>query len=126
MTEPICAFGVQVAVEKISSALVAYQASSVATLVKEQKSFGYWSPRRCDVYIVSYHPGYLQDRLEIAAHLWQHNISADIMYESGLVDTDHIELCAREGILCVYISLSIDVPITHVALDLLCTLALEH
>ncbi|KIJ97967.1 hypothetical protein K443DRAFT_104703 [Laccaria amethystina LaAM-08-1] len=98
----ICAMGLQIAVEKITMALASFQSASVKTLVKEGRSFGFWSPRRCDVYVVSYHPGYLQDRLEVVAYLWQHNISADIMYESGLPDADHeshVDLCEREGIL---------------------------
>lgn len=99
---PTCAIGMQINLDKITVALAAYQSASVKTLIKEEKSFGFWSPRRCDVYIVSYHPGYLQDRLEVAALLWQHNISADVMYESGLPEADqesHIEQCCREGIL---------------------------
>ncbi|RDB27411.1 eIF-2-alpha kinase GCN2 [Hypsizygus marmoreus] len=98
----ICAMGIQIAVEKITVALASYQSSSVKALVKEERSFGYWSPRRCDVYVVSYHPGYLQDRLDVVSYLWQHNISADLMYESGLPDADHenhIDMCIREGIL---------------------------
>ncbi|KAF8883813.1 hypothetical protein BD779DRAFT_1674349 [Infundibulicybe gibba] len=97
-----CAIGFQIAVEKITSALASFQSTLVKTLVKEERSFGFWSPRRCDVYVVSYHPGYLQDRLEVASYLWQHKISADIMYESGLPDAEHenhVDLCAREGIL---------------------------
>jgi eukaryotic translation initiation factor 2-alpha kinase 4 len=61
------------------------------------------------VYIVSYQPGYLSERLEVAALLWRHNISADVMYESGLPDSEHenhLELCHREGILCVYVDFS--------------------
>ncbi|KAF8959858.1 kinase-like domain-containing protein [Flammula alnicola] len=100
--EPICAQGIQIAVEKITAALAAYQSASIKTLVKEERSFGFWSPRRCDVYVVSYHPGYLQDRLEVVSYLWQNNISADLMYEFGLPDTEHenhLDICAREGIL---------------------------
>jgi translation initiation factor 2-alpha kinase 4 len=98
----VCAVGVQIELDKITSALAAYQSTSVKTLIKEQRSFGFWSPRRCDVYIVSYQPGYLHDRLEVAAMLWQHGISADIMYESGLPDVEqesHLDTCIREGIL---------------------------
>jgi len=65
--------------------------------VKEEQSFGFWSPRRCDVYVVSYHPGYLQERLEVVSYLWQHNISADLMYGTGLPNADHenhLEICA--------------------------------
>ena len=97
--EPICALGIQIAVEKITAALASYQSASIKTLVKEERSFGFWSPRRCDVYVVSYHAGYLQDRLEVVSFLWQHNISADLMYESGLPEGDHENHCAREGIL---------------------------
>jgi eukaryotic translation initiation factor 2-alpha kinase 4 len=98
----ICAFALQLDFEKITMALAAYQSRSVGTLIKEQRSFGLWSPRRCDVYVVSYQPGLMQERLEIAALLWQNNISADVMYESGLADSDsesHVDVCAREGIL---------------------------
>ncbi|KIJ60152.1 hypothetical protein HYDPIDRAFT_139699 [Hydnomerulius pinastri MD-312] len=101
-TEPTCAFAVQIALEKITVALAAFQSTSVKALVKEQRSFGYWSPRRCDVYILSYQPGYLQDRLEVAALLWQNNISADIMYDATLAEAEHeshADLCSREGIL---------------------------
>ncbi|KAF8186819.1 hypothetical protein BJ912DRAFT_1022739 [Pholiota molesta] len=102
--EPICALGIQIAVEKITAALASYQSASIKTLVKEDRSFGFWSPRRCDVYVVSYHPGYLQERLEVVSYLWQNGISADLMYESGLPDTEHenhLDICAREGILYV-------------------------
>ncbi|KAG6890525.1 hypothetical protein C0995_007725 [Termitomyces sp. Mi166 len=101
-SQKVCAMGLQIAVEKITVALASYQSSSVKALVKEERSFGYWSPRRCDVYVVSYHPGHLQDRLEVVSYLWEHNISADLMYESGLPDADHenhLDMCAREGIL---------------------------
>ncbi|KAJ3566582.1 hypothetical protein NP233_g6910 [Leucocoprinus birnbaumii] len=101
--DTVCATGLQIAVEKITAALATYQSTSVKNFVKEERSFGFWSPRRCDVYILSHHPGHLQDRLEAVAYLWQHNISADIMYESGLTSADthesHVDLCAREGIL---------------------------
>ncbi|KAJ7432513.1 kinase-like domain-containing protein [Mycena galericulata] len=100
--ETICAMGLQIAVEKITVALAAYQVSSVRTLVKQERSFGFWSPRRCDVYVVSYQPGYLQDRLEVVSFLWQHNISADLMYESSIPDAEHesyVDMCSREGVL---------------------------
>ena len=61
--------GIQITVEKITVALAAFQSASIKTLVKEERSFGFWSPRQCDVYVVSYHPGYLQDRLEVVAYL---------------------------------------------------------
>jgi len=100
----ICSVGVQLSLEKILTALAAYQAAHVKTFVKEQKSFGFWSPRRCDVYIVSFSQGHLSERLEVASLLWRHGISCDIMYESALEDgtqEDFVELCNREGMLYV-------------------------
>lgn len=108
--EPICAFGVQISIECIAASLAAFQSTSVTNLVKEQRSFGYWSARRCDVYIVSFQPGHLYERLEVAALLWQHGISADLMYESGVADANlesFTEICHREGILCVVVLLII-------------------
>lgn len=106
--DPVCAFGIQIAVEKITAALASYQSASIKTLVKEERSFGFWSPRRCDVYVVSYQAGYLQERLEVVSYLWEHNISADLMYESGLPDAEHenhLDICAREGILYVFVTI---------------------
>ncbi|KAF9561509.1 other/PEK/GCN2 protein kinase [Agrocybe pediades] len=101
-SEPICAFGMHIAVEKITAALASYQSASFKTFVKEERSFGFWSPRRCDVYVISQDPGHLQDRFEVVSYLWQNKISADLMYESGLLDADHekyFDICVREGIL---------------------------
>jgi eukaryotic translation initiation factor 2-alpha kinase 4 len=67
------------------------------------------------VYIVSYQPGYLSERLEVAALLWRHDISADVMYESSLLDSEHenhFELCHREGILCVFAPFFLTVIVT--------------
>ncbi|CCM05314.1 uncharacterized protein FIBRA_07528 [Fibroporia radiculosa] len=102
-SEGICAVGVQISLDKITFALAAFQSASVKTLLKEQRSFGYWSPRRCDVYVVSNQPGLLADRLEVASMLWHHNISADVMYEANF-QSDHetiVDVCHREGILFI-------------------------
>ncbi|KAJ7596327.1 kinase-like domain-containing protein [Mycena floridula] len=101
-SDPICAYGIQISVEKIKAALAAYQTSSLKSLVKEKHSFGFWSRKRCDVYIVSHQSGGLQERLEIAAYLWKHNISADLMYEAGLQHAEnYVDICASEGILFI-------------------------
>lgn len=95
--------GIQIAVEKITTALAIFQGTRLKTLVKEQKSFGYWSPRRCDVYVISYQAGLLLERLDFVTTLWQNNISADLMYESSIPsanDAEHfVDVCLREGIL---------------------------
>ncbi|KAI0077507.1 Serine/threonine-protein kinase [Panus rudis PR-1116 ss-1] len=103
-SEPTCAIAVQIFIDKITLALASFQSASQKMLLKERRSFGYWSPRRCDVYVVSHQEGHLADRLEVTSWLWQNGISADLMYEFGLRDTEHenvIDQCAREGILFV-------------------------
>ncbi|KZS96040.1 Serine/threonine-protein kinase [Sistotremastrum niveocremeum HHB9708] len=99
--EPVRGFGMQIALEKICATLAAYQSNVVKALMKEQKSFGYWTPGRCDVYVISHQAGQLTERLETAALLWRNGISADVMYESALQEGgDHIhEVCLKEGIL---------------------------
>ncbi|EEB88644.1 hypothetical protein MPER_13426, partial [Moniliophthora perniciosa FA553] len=99
-SEPaIYAFGIQLSVDKIVWGLSSYQGSKKSPL-NEKQPFGFWTPRRCDVYVVSYHEGYLQDRMEVVSHLWQHGISADLMYESSVPKVDEIhDQCLREGIL---------------------------
>ncbi|KAK2467446.1 hypothetical protein APHAL10511_000301, partial [Amanita phalloides] len=90
--DSVCAVSISIAVDKITSAIASHQNASLKTLVKENWSFGFWSPRRRDVHVVSYHPGYLQERLE-------HNIGADLMYESSLLDVEqenYVDACARE------------------------------
>ena len=71
---------------------------------RDQKSYGYWSARRCDVYIVSFTPGHFAERLEIASLLWQNGISADLMDETAVQEKNFetiTELCSDEGILYV-------------------------
>lgn len=102
--DPTCAIAVQISLEKITQALASFQSASQSTILKERRSYGYWSPRRCDVYVVSHQEGHLLDRLEVTSLLWQNNISADLMYEFGLQMAEHenvVEQCAREGILYV-------------------------
>ncbi|EIN05395.1 Serine/threonine-protein kinase [Punctularia strigosozonata HHB-11173 SS5] len=96
------ACAVEISFEKITAALAIYQNATVKNLIRDQRSFGFWSPRRCDVYVVSFTPGHMQDRLEVAALLWRHNISADVMYESGVADAEnHVAQCLEEGILFI-------------------------
>ncbi|KAF8580136.1 Serine/threonine-protein kinase [Ramaria rubella] len=98
--EAVRAFGLQIDVERIAMHLAAHQSISVGNLIREKRSFGAFSPRRCDVYIYSFQGGYLAERLEVAALLWKNNISADLMYDVALnSEEDHMKICADEGIL---------------------------
>ena len=77
-----------------------YQSAMLENL-KDQRSFGFWSARRCDVYIVSFEPGHLHERMEVATLLWKSGITADLSYEKGIessVDA-YVAQCTKEGIL---------------------------
>lgn len=79
---PPHAVGFQLAVGKVALALSRWQTLHVPRLIskpsEEERSFGRWTPRRCDVYVAS-GPGLFRDRLNIVRGLWAHNISADLM-----------------------------------------------
>jgi len=97
----VCAMGVEISMDKVTTTIANYHSQSFKSLVKDQHSFGFWSPRRCDVYVISYAAGFLQERMDIVALLWQAGISADLMYETGVTDADvdQREAYALEGIL---------------------------
>ncbi|EJD34852.1 kinase-like protein [Auricularia subglabra TFB-10046 SS5] len=100
------AVGLQISVNAISAALDHYQRAERQKLQRSRTSFGYWSPRRTDVYVISREAGQLEERLEVVSMLWAHNISADVMYDSALdsadPDQEPIAVARREGILfCV-------------------------
>ncbi|KAI0696604.1 hypothetical protein BC835DRAFT_1341525 [Cytidiella melzeri] len=104
-SDGICAVGMQISLEKIAAALAAFQSSSLKDSLKTHRSYGHWSPRRCDVYVAA-HPfdldGTLSERLEVTSFLWRNNISADMMYEFGGAEGENIiEQCSREGILFI-------------------------
>ncbi|KAF8527423.1 hypothetical protein BU17DRAFT_81573 [Hysterangium stoloniferum] len=100
--DAVRAFAVQIDIERIAMHLATHQSTSVSSLIKEKRSFGAFSPRRCDVYVFSFQAGHMIERLEIAAFLWKHNISADIMYDIALNNgEDHVKRCADEGILFI-------------------------
>ncbi|CAE6423470.1 unnamed protein product [Rhizoctonia solani] len=105
---PIRAVAVQISMDRIASALADYLSSSVKSMVKEERSFGYWSPSRCDVYIGSFQPGLLHERVELLRDLWSHRIRTDMMYEEATQQSgdEHVRMCKREGTLfLVYVRL---------------------
>lgn len=49
--EPVHAYGLQIDCERIAGHLATHQSVAVTNLIRDKKSFGTFSPRRCDVYI---------------------------------------------------------------------------
>lgn len=102
---PFVAVCIQIALERITSAIATFQSNFMSNSLR---SYDYWNARRCDVYIASFQPGYLNIRLEVAALLWRNGIRADLMYETGVSDPNMtmealVELCYNEGILSVIV-----------------------
>ncbi|GAK67722.1 kinase-like protein [Moesziomyces antarcticus] len=100
---PLHGVGVQLAVGKLTLGLSKYQEVQVPKLLsrtEEERSFGLYTPRRCDVYVAST-PGLLETRMEICRELWAHGIAADLQYEHATYDTPEsaAATCRAEGIL---------------------------
>ncbi|PWY99241.1 Serine/threonine-protein kinase [Testicularia cyperi] len=95
--------GVQLAVGKLTLGLSKHQEVQIPKLLsraEDERSFGLFTPRRCDVYVAST-PGLLKTRMEICRELWAHNIAADLQYEHATYDTPEAAAatCRAEGIL---------------------------
>ncbi|KAG0146222.1 hypothetical protein CROQUDRAFT_92989 [Cronartium quercuum f. sp. fusiforme G11] len=61
-----------------------------------------WSPRRCDVYVLSFTPNLLKERLLVIKELWAAGISADLMYEGDWQSASPeimLQKCRREAII---------------------------
>lgn len=49
--------------------------------LEDQRSYGRFAARRCDVYVASFTPGLFEERLAVTRLLWQAGIKADVQYE---------------------------------------------
>ncbi|CAG8465302.1 15816_t:CDS:10 [Cetraspora pellucida] len=102
--QQILAVGVNIAVQKIVVALETYQIAISKMIQKkkleEERSFGFWAPKKCDVYVASFGKIMLQERLDLVHELWAHNIKADFMYEEPVDLTPEIlaSSCREKGI----------------------------
>lgn len=104
---PSHAVGVQIALGRIALAIAkSYEANNNAlafgtsrTGSDEDRSFGPFMPRRCDVYVVST-SGTLSLRMEVCRELWAANISADLAYEHMIDESPELlaSRCKAEGI----------------------------
>ncbi|KAI9238231.1 MAG: anticodon binding domain of tRNAs-domain-containing protein, partial [Podila humilis] len=112
----VYAVGVNIAMQKIIMAISQYQSEHFRMFVAnksrgsnngnsqsnndEEKSFGLWAPKRCDVYVASFGKVLLQERLELVRELWAHGIKADYMLEDGTDLTPEmlVTTCKHQGI----------------------------
>lgn len=68
-----CLVSVSLAISALSL-LVARQVEKTSAPLSAR-----WTPRRCDVYVLSFTPDLLQERLEVIKELWTSGISADLV-----------------------------------------------
>ncbi|GAA6036515.1 hypothetical protein JCM8097_003543 [Rhodosporidiobolus ruineniae] len=101
--------GFSMSVAKLSVAAAEANATSskqLAGRAEHLRSYGPWSIRRCDVYVVSFSPGLIDLRLEIVKELWSAGLKADLMYDDDfltLTPEQLVNACRREGILWLVI-----------------------
>lgn len=114
----VYAIGVNLAIEKFVTAISQYQSdhfrhfmastksnrghggSNGSSSHDEEKSFGLWAPKRCDVFVASFGKVLLQERLELVRELWAHGIKADYMIEDGtdLTPESLVTTCKNQSI----------------------------
>lgn len=106
---PAHAVGIQIALGRVALALAKHHELVVngGASFGEERAFGPFTPRRCDVYVASA-PGLLSTRIEICRELWGANISADLAYEHALEESPELlaSTCKAEGILFLVIARS--------------------
>lgn len=77
--------GVEISVGKIALELQNWQVVHVPLwanrAAEEERSFGAWTARRCDVYVISA-PGAVLPRVQLVRDLWAAGIAADLKYDS--------------------------------------------
>ncbi|KAG0215957.1 hypothetical protein BGX28_007183 [Mortierella sp. GBA30] len=113
----VYAVGVNVAMQKFITAISQYQTEHFRYFVAnsksrgsssggnnsihdEEKSFGLWAPKRCDVFVASFGKVLLQERLELVKELWAHGVKADYMLEDGtdLTPETLVTMCKHQSI----------------------------
>lgn len=77
---------------------------SKKSMVKEpefDRSYGFWTPSRCDVYVASFGPQQLKLRLDVCGELWRAGVSADLQYDDNRSLEEVVADCQSQNILSV-------------------------
>ena len=72
--------------------------------VDSERSFGFWTPARCDVYVVASGSVDLAGRLAITSELWRAGIRCDLQYDDARTLVDVEKECQDQNTLFVYYS----------------------
>lgn len=77
-----CLVGATIAVSKISRLLASGSGPQPASNRHRPAALATEAaPRRCEVYVVSYTPGLIEERILVARDLWRNKVSADLIYD---------------------------------------------
>ncbi|SGY15170.1 BQ5605_C013g07278 [Microbotryum silenes-dioicae] len=102
--------GVSISVAKLSQAAADANAAASKSLMNRRdestRSYGPWSVRRCDVYVVSFVANLIEARWDVVKDLWKAGIKADLMYDDNFLSLTPEQLqsaCRREGVMWIVI-----------------------
>ncbi|KIY32862.1 PEK/GCN2 protein kinase [Cryptococcus gattii E566] len=99
--------GMSIAVDQLARIVSRYESSLSRRLMEkpneDERSFGYWSPARCDVYVASFPQVDLAHRLQIIGELWRAGIRADFQYDDGRSLEEVTQECQDQNILYLVI-----------------------
>ncbi len=100
------AAGMSIAIDRLAYHVGKYESAISTRLltrdVESERSFGLWSPARCDVYVASFGIDQMSMRLEVVGELWKAQISADLQYDDLPMENIMAD-CLQQNILFVVI-----------------------
>ncbi|WVR08793.1 hypothetical protein IAU60_005851 [Kwoniella sp. DSM 27419] len=99
--------GMTIAVEQLAFTVSRYESNLSKRLMEkaneDERSFGYWSPARCDVYVASFPQVDLSVRLDVIGDLWRAGIRADLQYDDERSIEEVALECKEQNILYLVI-----------------------
>ncbi|WVF67821.1 hypothetical protein IAT40_002582 [Kwoniella sp. CBS 6097] len=99
--------GMTIAVDQLAKIVSKSESSSSQRLMErpneEERSFGYWSPARCDVYVAAFPQVDISVRLSVIGELWRAGIKADLQYDDERSIDEVAQECQDQNILYLVI-----------------------
>ncbi|KAK4689653.1 eukaryotic translation initiation factor 2-alpha kinase 4, partial [Tremellales sp. Uapishka_1] len=99
--------GLSIAVDQLARMVRRHESSLSSRLMmkdnEDERSFGYWSPARCDVYVASVAQVDLSTRLSVVGELWRAGIRADLQYDDERNVDDVLLECLEQNTLFLVI-----------------------
>ncbi|ODN77808.1 hypothetical protein L202_04931 [Cryptococcus amylolentus CBS 6039] len=106
-TRRVYGVGMSIAVDQIARVVSRYESSLSRRLMEkpneDERSFGYWSPARCDVYVAAFPQVDITVRLQVTGELWRAGIRADFQYDDDRSLDEVTQECQDQNILFLII-----------------------